>query len=78
MVKQKRFGVLTATNNGKSAGKLLRLHMKVLKRPRAFWQSQRKADIYRIGHFLYDDATIYTERKKKTFDRAYALIENNE
>lgn len=40
--------------------------------------SSCKADIQRIGHFLYDDATIYMDRKKKTFDRVYALIENNE
>lgn len=34
-----------------------------------------RADIVRIGHFMYDDATIYMNRKKETFERVYALNE---
>lgn len=38
-------------------------------------RSSCRADIARIGHFLYDDATIYMDRKKKIFDEVFALIE---
>lgn len=34
-----------------------------------------RADIVRIGHYMYDDATIYMNRKKETFDEIYALVE---
>lgn len=34
-----------------------------------------RADIVRIGHYMYDDATIYMDRKKNTFDEVYALAE---
>lgn len=33
-----------------------------------------RTDIVRIGHYMYDDATIYLDRKKETFDRVYALV----
>ena len=36
--------------------------------------SSCKKDISRIGHYLYDDATIYMDRKKNTFDEMYAHI----
>lgn len=33
-----------------------------------------RSDIVRIGHFMYDDATIYMNRKKETFDKVFDLI----
>lgn len=33
-----------------------------------------RKDIVRIGHYMYDDATIYLDRKKETFDRVFALV----
>lgn len=38
-------------------------------------RSSCRGDIIRIGHFMYDDATIYMNRKKETFERIYALAE---
>lgn len=41
-------------------------------------RSTCKSDAARIGHYLYDDATIYMDRKKKTFDEVYAHIEKDD
>ena len=35
-------------------------------------RSTCKADTVRIGHYLYDDATIYLDRKYNTFQEVYA------
>lgn len=37
--------------------------------------SSCRSDIVRIGHLMYDNATIYMNRKKQTFDKVYALIQ---
>lgn len=38
-------------------------------------RSTCRGDIIRIGHYMYDDATIYMNRKKGTFEKIYALAE---
>lgn len=35
-----------------------------------------RADIARIGHYMYDNATIYMNRKYDLFQRAYSIIES--
>jgi len=34
-------------------------------------------DVENIRQFLYNDATIFLERKKKTFDRVYNMNKTN-
>lgn len=38
--------------------------------------SSCRSDIVRIGHFMYDNATMYMDRKKQTFDKVYALAQS--
>lgn len=37
-----------------------------------------RSDIVRIGHYMYDDATIYMDRKKNTFDKVYDLVQKEQ
>lgn len=33
-------------------------------------------DVENIYHFFYEDATIFLERKKETFDKVYNITKN--
>lgn len=57
--------------------KVFDLHTKMQHEKTDFYtvRSSCRADIVRIGHFMYDDATIYLDRKKAAFDQIYALVE---
>lgn len=57
--------------------KVFDLHTKMCHEKSDFYtvRTACREDIVRIGHYMYDDATIYMDRKKAAFDKIYALAE---